>query len=142
VTFKEAIKPKYCLPFASATTTRNGAAIDCRGYLGCAFVLHWGVNAAAATGTIKVQGSHDNSTWVDLDIGTVTIGAIATDISVIWDIVKPQHRYLRVVVARTNSESSTQGVLAYLYRASSEPVPPSYGVDPHVVQKHAPLAVA
>ncbi len=140
MTFKEAIKPKFCLPFASATTTRNGAAIDCRGYLGCAFVLHHGVNAAAATGSIKVQGSSDNSTWEDLDVTAVPMGAIATDIAVVWDILRPRHRFLRVVVARTNSESATQGVLAYLYRASNEPVPPSYGVDPQVVQAHAPEA--
>lgn len=137
-TFTEAIKARHALPIATASTDRTGASIDCRGYLGCVFSIHHGVSAAVATGTIKLQGSNDNSTWVDLAGPSYTLGAVATDQATVWDIQRPRHRYLRIVKTAANAENTTQGALAYLYRANNEPVPANGGVSPIDFRYHAP----
>lgn len=140
MTFRESFKPKLCLPLATTATDRTGATIDVRGYLGVVIVLHNGVNAAAATGTYKIQASGDGTTWFDLDVVTITIAAVATDRAAVWDIARPRHRYVRIVKTATNGETTTESALAYLYRASSEPVPATNGIDPVVNLYHAPDA--
>lgn len=136
--FTQSIKARHVLPIATTAGNRTGATIDCRGFLGCVFVIHHGISAAAATGTIKVQGSHDGTTWADLAGPQFTLGAIAADRATVWDILKPRHRYLRIVKTATNAENTIEGALAYQYRASSQPVPGHFGASPIDHRYHAP----
>src|SRR4051794_21267059 len=85
---------------AAATTDINSVAADltASGAIGVLFEVAMGAITSTAVTSIKVQGSADNSTWVDLEGTAQTIADTDDDKMFFIDLYRPIHRYNRVVV--------------------------------------------
>jgi hypothetical protein len=100
---------------AAGTTDVNSGAVDLAQYASkkIAFLVALGTIAASGAGTIKVQHSDDNTTFVDVE-GTSQAWVDTDDDKVIGvEIHRPLKRYLRVVITRGDGGNSTiNGVFA------------------------------
>lgn len=99
----------------AGTSDTNSGSVDLAQYAAkrIAFLVALGAIAASGAGTIKVQHSDDNSTFVDVE-GTSQAWADTDDDKVLGvEIHRPLKRYLRVVITRGDAGNSTiNGVFA------------------------------
>jgi len=94
---------------AAGITDVNSGAVDLAQYASkrVAFLVTLGTIAASGSGTIKVQHSDDNSTYVDVE-GTSQAWVDTDDDKVLGvEIHRPLKRYLRVVITRGDAGNST-----------------------------------
>lgn len=99
----------------AGTSDTNSGAVDLAQYAAkkILFLVALGAVASSGAGTIKVQHSDDNSTFVDVE-GTSQAWTDTDDDKVLGvEIVRPLKRYLRVVITRGDAGNSTiNGVFA------------------------------
>jgi hypothetical protein len=107
---------------AAGATDITGTAVDTQGYDGVQFEVAFGPIVAGAATSIKVQGSDDDSTYADL-AGTAQTVADDADNKVFYvDIVRPLHRYLKLIVARATQNATVGAALAHKYGPIKAPV--------------------
>lgn len=132
-----------CLPTrvinatAAGTTTVNGSSVDMLGFESVAFVVGLGTLTATQGTSIKLQGSADNSTWVDL-AGTNPYGSgnHAPDgdsnkvvIAEAHRVLSP-YRYVRGVVVRGTANAVIDFGFMLQFNAQRDPVmSPSTGAN-------------
>ena len=107
---------------AAGTTDITGATCDCQRAGGLQIEVVMGAIVAGAVTTIKAQGSDDDSTYADL-AGTAQTVADDADNKVFYvDIVRPLHRYLKLIVARATQNATVGAALAHKYGPIKAPV--------------------
>lgn len=79
----------------------NSTSIDIRHYTFAALQVSW---SAAPEGTFKIQGSVDNSTWVD--IADTSKAIVAADASYLWNLKDLAPPYIRIVWTRTSGTAT------------------------------------
>lgn len=100
---------------AAGTTAINSTAVDHQGDGGILFLVEMGVITAGAVTSIKVQGSDDNSSFSDLT-GTAQTIADTDDEKLFYvDLVRPIHRYNRLVVSRATQNAVVAVAIALQY---------------------------
>lgn len=137
----EQVLASVALANATGSTSRNGPAVDVRGYLNVAFGVHLGAVAAGGSHTVKIQGSNDGSTWSDLEgVEYAITPATAENVGVL-DISHPRFRYLRLTLTADGSNDVTISAIAYRAKANREPVTYADPVSVSATRFHAPEAV-
>lgn len=121
---------------AAGTTAINTTAVDLQATNGIAvrWIAGFGALTATQVTSLKVQGSDDNSTWVDI-AGSKSGPMADTDSNkmLVTDIYKPHHRYVRAVVQRATANAVVDFVLAEIYHLRSSPSTPDATVSARVV---------
>ncbi len=121
------VKVSTALDFlaASAAVDRNGAGLDMAGFEGVMMVVKFAAIAAGAATTIKMQQSDDNGVadgYSDLEGTGIAIAADDDDQVFIIDLVKPQKRWVRVVVDKDAANATNECALYLQYDARDLPV--------------------
>ena len=121
---------------AGKDDTQTGAAVDMSGYEGVTFILAMGAGDEGSAASLKAQGSHNNSDWVDLDHPAVEISDDDENGLVILEVYRPLYRYIRPVVEREDSGTdgfALDGIIAIQHGARKLPVTQSEDVVHHVL---------
>jgi len=117
---------------AGTDDTTNCTVVDMAGYDAVEFIT--AVGAITATGTLNVklqQGAEsDLSDAADLEGSNQAYTDADDNKIMIHDLVRPQERYVRVVLIRATANVVIDGVFARKYRAKSKPTTQS---SSHVV---------
>lgn len=120
ISFREKHRTALALVYGTGTATRNGLSIDVRGYEGVAFLVS--MHAVAASGaTLRIQGSNNGSAWSNLDGVFAPLVTGFAGQGVLFDIVKPVCRYMRVAVTKDGENATAESAMAILYKGGSEP---------------------
>lgn len=108
---------------ASGTTAINGATLDMSGFSGLAVILKTGPITATAVTSFKIEQSDnsDMSSPSDLAGSNQAIADNDDDEMFIFDGIRPQKRYVRIVVSRATA-SSTVDATYLQYGADRKPV--------------------
>jgi hypothetical protein len=111
---------------AAGTTDVESTAVDMKGFDGVQFTVLFGAITASAVTSVKLQGSHDGSTWTGVNGDLLGSGqAVADDAdgkAFILDLYRSQFRYVRCVVDRGTQNAVVDGIIAQQYNADKEPV--------------------
>lgn len=99
---------------AAGTTTVNSSTIDIEdtGARSVLFGILFGTLTSTNVNTITIQGSTDDSTWVDYAHADVqfTVPDDQDNKLVLCEIIKPKYRYVRVSVARATANAVIDGI--------------------------------
>ena len=106
---------------AAGTTDITGATCDCQRAGGVQIEVVMGAIVSGAVTTIKAQGSDDDSTWVDLEGTSQTIGDTDDEKVFYIDLVRPRHRYNRVYVDRATQNATVAAALYHKYALAKQP---------------------
>lgn len=124
----EAVKTQLCVTTtagAAGQTAITSSAVDTKGYGAVRFLVVIGAIVTGAVTSIKVQQSDDDGSsdaYSDLLSTSQTIADDADDTHIYVDILRPQKRYLKLVVTRGTQNATIGGVIAELYEADTLPV--------------------
>ena len=107
----------------AASADRNGSIIDMQGYESAKFVVTMHSVAASAVTSIKVQqGAAANmSDAADLEGTSISVADDDDGEVFVISIVKPQERYLRLVVDKDASNNTDESATVELYGARTLP---------------------
>ncbi len=121
-TLIENVRAVIALDHETSAAARQGPAIDVRGYAGVLVALHFGPTIAGTSHTVRVQGSSDGTSWVDLEgLLWAVNGNNAADQVGLLDITHPRYRYLRVVVEAGGTNDLTLSAIATKYNGKRVP---------------------
>jgi hypothetical protein len=104
----------------------NGTAVDLKGFTNASFLITCGTVGSSGTVVAKIQHSDDGTTWTDsaqVDTGDATV-SLPSKTAVFSDrlhVVKPTHRYYRVVLT-IGTAASVVGVGVALGGGRHRPV--------------------
>ena len=107
---------------AAGTTDINCTGVDMKGYESVTFYTLFGTITATAVTSVKAQQSEDNSSFADLEGTAITVADDDDNQVAILEIVRPQERYVRLVVDRGTANAVVDGVIAVQTDAIEEPV--------------------
>lgn len=116
---------------AAGTSTLTSAAIDLAGFTGCCFVVPIGAIVGGAATSIKAQQSSDDAAsdaYSDILGTSQTIADTESNTVRYLDIVRPEKRYLKLIVSRATQAATVGGAVALLYGARRLPVTHGAGV--------------
>lgn len=119
---KEAKFTRVSNAVAAGTTDVEATSVDMAGFDAVAFVVEFGTITSTAVTSVKVQGSADNSTFVDLESTSITVADDDDNQIFVADVVRPPYRYLRCVVDRGTANAVIDGITAIQYQARFMPV--------------------
>ena len=109
---------------AGTSTITPSAGVDCHGYESCLFIVAFGTIVTSAATSIKVQQSSDDGVadgYSDLLGTSVTIADDQDNKLAYIEIVRPEKRYLKLIVSRATQNSTVDGVVAVLSGAKYAP---------------------
>jgi hypothetical protein len=122
---------------AAGQTAITSASVDTAGFDGCCFIIPTGPIVSGAVTTAKVQHSADTSgspdDFSDLLGSSIVIADDDDDQVKYLDVVRPQKRFLKVVVSRATQNATIGGIIAVLYRARTKPVTQPAGTEGETV---------
>lgn len=107
---------------AAGTTLITSDAVDTKGFDGCTFLALFGAIVTGALTSLKVQGSHDNSTYVDLEGSAYTVADDQDSKIAYAEVARPQYRYLKCLVSRGTQNATLDGIVALLTGPAAAPV--------------------
>lgn len=110
---------------AGQTAITPSAGIDMAGFETCLFLVPFGAITAGGAQSIKVQQSSDDGVadaYSDLEGTSVTVAADQDNKIACVEVVRPQKRYLKLIVSRATQDSVVDGVFALLGGATTLPV--------------------
>jgi len=115
---------------AAGTTDVSGDIQDMAGFEAVAFAVTFGAITANAVTSVKVQqgDESDLSDAEDVAGSSITVADDDDDQVFISDIIRPEKRYVRVVVDRGTANAVVASALALQYRAKEMPVTQSADV--------------
>jgi hypothetical protein len=119
---KEAKITRVSNAVAAGTTDVESTSVDGAGFDAAAFVVEFGAITSTAVTSVKVQGSSDNSTFVDLEATSIAVADDDDNQIFVVDVVRPPYRYLRCVVDRGTANAVIDGITAIQYQARFMPV--------------------
>jgi len=99
-------------PVVAGTSTQTTSSVDCAGKQCVLFVTGLGTLSAGNVNTVKIQGSDDNSAWVDLTASSFTVPDSEDNLLVLAQVVRPVHRYVRLSIARATANAVIDLVIA------------------------------
>ena len=113
----------------AGTTAVNTTSVDLQNKDGCRFIVAFGTLTATQVTSVKLQGSNDNTNWLDLldvDSGTViTTGNLADADSnkvVSLEVYKCKRRYVRAVISRGTANAVIDGAWGELVLRNALPM--------------------
>ncbi len=112
---------------AAGATVINATSVDMSGFEQVTFVVPVGTIVSGAVTSIKAQGSDNNSSWVDLAGTNQAIADTDDDKTFYVNVVRPVHRYVRLVVSRATQNATIGGVLAI--QSNPKTLPVSHGAN-------------
>lgn len=112
---------------AAATTDIDATSVDMSGFEQVTFVVPIGTIVSGAVTSIKAQGSSDNSSFSDLAGTSQTIADTDDDKTFYVNVVKPSHRYVRLVVDRGTQNATVGGIIAI--QSNPKTLPVSHGTS-------------
>lgn len=118
---------------AAGTTDVESTSIDMDGFDEATFIADLGAIVSGAVTSAKLQGSSDNSSFSDLEGTGLTIGDTDDNELVVLNIVRPQHRYLKMVIDRGTQNATVDSILCIQSQAREVPVTQPTGVN---VERH------
>jgi hypothetical protein len=109
---------------AAGTTAVNGSVIDMQGFENVSFTALFGaITSTAVTGIKAQQGNaSDGSDMADLTGTAIAIADTGSNKALAIDVIKPEKRYVRLVVTRGTANAVIDGAIAMQYGARVEPV--------------------
>jgi TPP-dependent trihydroxycyclohexane-1,2-dione (THcHDO) dehydratase len=102
---------------AGATVITPSAGIDMKGFDSCLFIAAFGAIVTGAATSVKVQQSSDDGVadgYSDLTGTSVTVADDQDNKLVYVEVVRPQKRYLKMVVGRATQNSTLDDLTAIL----------------------------
>lgn len=119
---------------AAGQTTVNSDSIDLEdtGARSVLFGILFGTLTAGNVNTITIQGSTDDSNWVDYENDDVafTVPDDQDDKLVLCEIIKPKYRYVRVEIARATADAVVDGIFGVVnFFHRNSPVTQGSGVS-------------
>jgi len=107
---------------SAGTSDSNSSSVDCSGFNSVTFLDLLGAIVSGGAQSIKVQGSTDDSTFVDLEDTAYAIADTDDNKIACVEILKPAYRYLRLVTKRATQNTTIDGVVAILSNAFKVPI--------------------
>lgn len=100
----------------AGTSTVESSSVDCEdtGARTVLFGILFGTLTSTNVNTVKIQGSTNNTDWVDYELDDVqfTVPDDQDNKLVLCEIIKPKYRYVRVSVARATANAVIDGIFA------------------------------
>jgi len=111
---------------AAGTTDVDSSSIDILGSnaKSVAWQLTFGTNLNAATFTLQVQESDDNSTWSNISGATVSVtdaGGATSAQKLMIEVLNPTKRYQRVTIDRGTANSAINNLEAIVLNTREQP---------------------
>ena len=121
--FSSEVKIVKALDYASGSADRDGATLDTGGFESVALVVQFATIAAGATTSIKAQQGEqsDGSDMADLEGTAISVAADDDNQIFIIDLVKPQERYIRLVVDKDGANATAESAIYMLYGPRVKP---------------------
>jgi len=129
---KEAKITRVSNAVAAGTSDVNCTSVDMSGFDAVAFIASIGTITATAVTSIKIQGSSDNSTFVDLESTSITIAEGDSNEIFIPEVLRPSYRYIRAVIDRGTANCVIDGVVAIQHTPRYSPVTQPSGTNVEV----------
>jgi hypothetical protein len=107
---------------AAGTSAINATSVDMANFEQVTFIVPVGAIVSGAATSIKAQGSSDNSSFSDIEGTSQTIADTDDDKTFYVNLVKPRHRYNRLVVSRATQNATIGGIIAIQSNPKSLPV--------------------
>lgn len=118
---------------AAGTTDSTSSAVDAAGFNSALFQVHLGAIVAGAVTSVKVRGSDDDSTYVDLEGTSVTVADTDDNNIVQIEVIKPKYRYMKTVTSRATQNSTIDSIVCILSNAGAlKPTQTTVGNEQHV----------
>lgn len=118
---------------SAGTTDIESTSIDMAGFDEATFVADLGAIVSGAATVAKLQGSDNNSSFSDLADTGLTIADTDDNELVVLNIVRPVHRYLRMVIDRGTQNATVDSIVCIQSQAREVPVTQPTGVN---VERH------
>ncbi len=109
---------------AGTTAITPSSGIDMKGFDSCLFLASFGAIVSGAATSVKVQQSSDDGVadgYSDLEGTSVTVADDDDNQVVAVEVVKPQKRYLKMIVSRATQNATLDGIVAILSGAKHVP---------------------
>ena len=113
-------------PFAAGTTTRKSAGVDCNGHDVVMFIVGIGAITNGGSVVMKLQGADEDvdGSYVDLEGAENSMLTGDDDKLMSLELVRPIHRYNRIVVTPTTQNAVIDLGIAILgVHSRTQPVP-------------------
>lgn len=104
---------------AAGTSAITSGACDMAGYDAVQFIIPIGTIVTNGVQSVKVQQSSDDGSaddYSDVAGTNVTIADDDDNEVVLIDVIRPQKRYLKVVISRATQNSTFGGIFAQQYK--------------------------
>ena len=118
------MKVSTALDYASGSADRNGAILDMKGFENVMVVCKLAAIAGGAATTIKMQQDTavGGGTMADLEGSGQSIAADDDNQIFIIDLIKPQERYVRVVMDKDGANACAESIVYIQYNPREKPV--------------------
>lgn len=119
---KEAKFTRVSNAVAAGTSTVNSSSVDMAGYDAVAFVVEFGTITSTAVTSVKIQGSADDSTFVDLADTSITVADDDDNQIFVPEVIRVAYRYIRCAVVRGTANAVIDGITAIQHQNRFPPV--------------------
>lgn len=119
---REAYHKRLSNAVAAGTSAVNSSSIDMSGFDAVLFKVAWGTITSTAVTSIKIQGSSDDSTFVDLEGTSQSVADTDDNLVTLAEVLRPTYRYLRVVVTRGTANAVIDSIDAIAHSPRFTPV--------------------
>lgn len=102
---------------AGTTDATTSSSVDMSGFDGVMFVCHVGTVTSGGTLVMQAGQSADNSSFAVLTTATATATTGDSGLLLVVDVIKPDDRYVHVILTRATQNVVVNGVVAYQYMA-------------------------
>lgn len=109
---------------AGATAITPSAGIDTAGFDAVTFIAMFGAIVTSAVTSVKVQQSDDDGVsdgYSDLEGSSVSVADDDDNQIVAVEIIRPQKRYLKMIVSRATANATLDGIVAILHSGNVSP---------------------
>lgn len=107
---------------AAGTSAVNSDAIDMLGYESCRIKIGFGAITSGAVTSTKLQDGDTSTPATDLLGSSQTVADTDDNHVVIYDVYRPQKRYLRVATSRATQNAAIDYVEVERYGVRKQPV--------------------
>ncbi len=113
---------------AAGTTDVNGTSFDMQStfggpYQGIRFIAALGTATTTHVTSLKIQGSTDNSTFVDIaNSQQGPAQDLASDTLLVTEVYQPQYRYVRPVLDRGTANCVLNAIIGEAFGARAVPI--------------------
>jgi hypothetical protein len=110
---------------AAGTSEQTSSALDMAGFESVEFLVSFGTITAGAVTSIKIQQSDDDGVadaYSDLLGSSLSIADTGSNKMLVYDLVKPMKRYIKILVERGTANAVIDGIVALQYGPRHMPV--------------------